>query len=85
MKLGLAIAASLWAGTAGAATTTPTRSCRAEIGREASSALVSRCIQVSPATHPPCNSANPCKLIRNEIVRSCATPGIHAARVCRKR
>jgi hypothetical protein len=50
----------------------PERSCRSEIGRKASAALVSRCIWVSPATHPPCNAVNPCNLIRDEIARSCA-------------
>jgi len=29
------------------------------------------CIQVSPATHPPCHADNPCALIRGEIDRSC--------------
>ena len=46
--------------------------CAADIGPEAAQALVDRCIQVSPATHPPCNVANPCAMIRGEIERSCA-------------
>lgn len=46
--------------------------CRDEIGETAAQALVQRCIQVSPATHPPCNVANPCELIQGEIDRSCA-------------
>lgn len=46
--------------------------CAADLGQEAAQALVDRCIQVSPATHPPCNVANPCAMIRGEIERSCA-------------
>ena len=46
-------------------------SCRAEIGDVASARLVERCIAVSPATHPPCNAANPCAMIQGEIDRSC--------------
>ena len=41
------------------------------IGAAASARLVERCIQVSPATRPPCNAANPCDLIQGEIDRSC--------------
>lgn len=46
-------------------------SCLAEIGPAASAQLVQRCIAVSPATHPPCNAANPCAMIQGEIDRSC--------------
>ena len=45
--------------------------CRADIGEAAAARLVERCIQVSPATHPPCNADNPCALIQGEIDRSC--------------
>ncbi|GAW42100.1 hypothetical protein SH203_02514 [Brevundimonas sp. SH203] len=45
--------------------------CRDAIGASAAARLVERCIQVSPATHPPCNAANPCDLIQGEIDRSC--------------
>ena len=45
--------------------------CRAQIGEAAAARLVERCIQVSPATRPPCNAANPCDLIHGEIDRSC--------------
>lgn len=45
--------------------------CREAIGAAASARLVERCIQVSPATRPPCNAANPCDLIQGEIDRSC--------------
>jgi glucose/arabinose dehydrogenase len=46
--------------------------CRDQIGQAAATALVERCRMVSPATRPPCNAANPCDLIQNEIDRSCA-------------
>ncbi|KQY95556.1 MULTISPECIES: hypothetical protein [unclassified Brevundimonas] len=46
-------------------------SCLAEVGAEVSARLVQRCIAVSPATHPPCNAANPCAMIQGEIDRSC--------------
>ncbi|MCH4268897.1 MAG: hypothetical protein LKF80_10895 [Brevundimonas sp.] len=50
-------------------------SCLAEIGEARSKRLVERCIAVSPATRPPCNSTNPCILIQGEIDRSCAMYG----------
>ena len=50
-------------------------SCLAEVGEARSKRLVERCIQVSPATRPPCNSANPCAMIQGEIDRSCAMYG----------
>ena len=43
-----------------------------EIGPEAAARHVERCLQVSPATHPPCNALNPCRLILDEIRRGCA-------------
>lgn len=49
-----------------------TRACRETLSEAASARLVQRCIAVSPATRPPCNSANPCDLIQGEIDRSCA-------------
>ena len=54
--------------------------CAVELGQTASARLVERCIAVSPATHPPCNAANPCALIRDEIDRSCAMFGEGEAR-----
>jgi hypothetical protein len=46
-------------------------SCLNDVGAEAAQRLVDRCIAVSPATHPPCNVANPCEMIQGEIERSC--------------
>ena len=65
-------------------TATPPRidgvlSCSAERGQAAAQRLVKMCISVSPATHPPCNAANSCALIEDEIARSCALLGDEAA------
>lgn len=46
--------------------------CRDQIGEAAATRLAERCRMVSPATHPPCNAANPCAMIQDEIDRSCA-------------
>lgn len=50
-------------------------SCLSDIGAQASTRLVERCRAVSPATRPPCNAANPCALIQEEIDRSCGQYG----------
>ncbi|MDI7775110.1 hypothetical protein [Asticcacaulis sp. EMRT-3] len=47
-------------------------SCAAEIGKAAAEKRAHICRSVSPATHPPCNAANSCAMIDNEIARSCA-------------
>jgi hypothetical protein len=47
-------------------------SCETAIGKELSGRLVSQCNQVSGATRPPCNAANSCDMIVEEIDRSCA-------------
>lgn len=49
--------------------------CELDIGSDAAVALASRCTRVSPASHPPCNPANPCQMIQDEIDRSCAMYG----------
>lgn len=48
-----------------------TRSCIGELGLEKAKALVRTCLELSPATHPPCNVENSCSIIRAEIKRSC--------------
>lgn len=48
------------------------QSCAAEIGWRSAERLVERCLDVSPATHPPCNAENSCAAIRSEIERGCA-------------
>lgn len=47
-------------------------SCAGEIGAAAAARKVKACLAVSPATHPPCNAANSCAMIDDEIARSCA-------------
>ncbi|ESQ86483.1 hypothetical protein [Asticcacaulis benevestitus] len=47
-------------------------SCADEIGATAADKQVKMCLAVSPATHPPCNTANSCAMIEDEIARSCA-------------
>ena len=48
------------------------QSCDAEVGHGLAQTYVDQCIEVSPATHPPCNVQNSCELITNEIARGCA-------------
>lgn len=50
-------------------------SCLKAVGKARSDQLVKQCLQVSPATHPPCNAQNSCDLITDEIRRSCALLG----------
>jgi hypothetical protein len=61
-------------GTAAAADATPApeKPCRETAGAEKAKTLVKQCLEVSPATHPPCNAANACSLIVDEITRGCA-------------
>ena len=47
-------------------------SCNQSIGAAKARQLVQQCLTVSPATHPPCNAANDCALIQDEIRRGCA-------------
>lgn len=54
-----------------AAPAPPVGACRAERGAAAARELVRRCIQVSPATRPPCHDSNPCAMIEDEIARGC--------------
>jgi len=46
--------------------------CEQAVGADRAGELVRRCLQVSPATRPPCNAQNPCELIISEIKRSCS-------------
>lgn len=65
---------------------TPTRaaevSCNQSAGAAKAAIYVTQCLQVSPATHPPCNASNACALIIAEIRRSCALLGTDAPRFC---
>jgi Protein of unknown function (DUF3011) len=57
-------------------------SCLKKMGKAHADMLVKQCLQVSPATRPPCNSANSCELIEDEIRRSCALLGMDAPSFC---
>jgi hypothetical protein len=58
------------------------QSCSKRMGKARAETLVKQCLQVSPATHPPCNAANSCELIEDEIRRSCALLGVDAPSFC---
>ncbi len=56
--------------------------CSQSAGQQKAQLLVQQCQQVSPATHPPCNVANACDLMIDEIRRSCAMIGTKAPAFC---
>lgn len=60
------------AGDAGTSAPNTPISCAADIGEAAARKIVAQCRAVSPATRPPCNAANSCAMIRNEVARGCA-------------
>lgn len=49
--------------------------CSVSIGAAKAARMVKACLAVSPATHPPCNAANSCAMIEDEIARGCALLG----------
>lgn len=51
------------------------KSCTEIVGDKRARMLVQQCINVSPATHPPCNASNSCMLIIDEIERGCELLG----------
>jgi|GEM_PF-2962369 len=58
------------------------QSCNAEMGSDAAQIYVEQCLQVSPATRPPCKGENPCQLIWDEIARGCAMLDEDAPEFC---
>jgi hypothetical protein len=58
------------------------RTCLKAVGKQRADQLVKQCLQVSPATHPPCNAQNSCDLITDEIRRSCGLLGRDAPAFC---
>ena len=56
--------------------------CRQEAGAAKSAVYVKQCLEVSPATHPPCNASNPCALITDEIRRGCGLLDADAPEFC---
>ena len=63
-------------------------SCRKEVGKKKAAVYVRQCINISPATHPPCNDKNACSLIIDEIKRGCGlaknTEGADVPKYCDK-
>ncbi|SQG00373.1 Uncharacterised protein [Paucimonas lemoignei] len=51
------------------------KTCAEAIGQKRAELLVKQCINVSPATRPPCNVANSCELINSEVERGCGFLG----------
>jgi hypothetical protein len=58
------------------------QSCTQEVGAEEAQTYVDQCLEVSAATHPPCNADNPCQMIWDEIARSCVMLGNDAPDFC---
>lgn len=56
--------------------------CAGEIGQRPAEQLALQCRDVSPATRPPCNVANSCEMIRDEIARGCSMLGDDAPEYC---
>ncbi|MGZ3306828.1 MAG: hypothetical protein ACXU8U_13290, partial [Asticcacaulis sp.] len=58
--------------------------CADEIGPAAAQRLVKMCLNMSGATHPPCNAENTCAMMQDEIARNCAMSddGGHPAPEC---
>jgi hypothetical protein len=56
--------------------------CLNAVGVTRSRQLVNECLQVSPATHPPCNAQNACSMIVEEIKRGCGLIGQGAPGFC---
>ena len=56
--------------------------CSKSAGASKAATLVKQCLEVSPATHPPCNAENSCDLIKDEIARGCAMLRKNAPSFC---
>lgn len=56
--------------------------CSQAIGRAKAKVLVNECLDISSATHPPCNAGNACRLMIDEIKRGCAASGDSAPAYC---
>jgi hypothetical protein len=56
--------------------------CRTAVGAERSQTLVTECMKVSSAAHPPCNDQNSCVQIIDEIKRGCSLLGQDAPQFC---
>ena len=63
--------------------TAASATCREAVGAQHAQELVRKCIEVSPATHPPCNADNSCELIIGEIRRGCGLLADDVPKFCR--
>jgi len=82
LSCGVALLTALLSALAGAASAAT--SCAQSVGQDRAASYVAECLRVSPATHPPCNAANPCAVIVDEIRRGCALLAANAPGFCRK-
>jgi len=62
--------------------TAAAQTCTEEVGADEAQTYVDHCLEVSPATRPPCNAENACQLIVEEIVRGCDMLGEDAPEFC---
>lgn len=58
------------------------QSCNQEIGAANAKRLAAQCLEISPATHPPCNVENTCALITDRIRRGCELLGKGGPKYC---
>jgi Protein of unknown function (DUF3011) len=58
------------------------KTCLQQVGKARSDQMVKQCLQVSMATHPPCNVQNSCELITDEIRRNCQLLGRDGPSFC---
>jgi hypothetical protein len=79
--LGITTPTARPAATSAPAGSTPA-TCLQAVGAERAKQFVDQCMQVSPATHPPCNSQNACSMIYDEIKRGCGLLGAGAPDFC---
>ena len=56
--------------------------CSKSAGAKKAEEYVQQCLEVSPATHPPCNASNSCELIIDEIKRGCAVLDTNVPAFC---
>jgi hypothetical protein len=57
-------------------------SCTDEARADDAQMYVGQCLEVSTATHPPCNADNPCQVIWDEVARGCQMLGDEAPDYC---
>lgn len=80
----LGVAPRAASGTSDEATakTAEDKTCLKQAGKARSDQLVKQCLQVTMATHPPCNAQNSCEMITEEIRRNCQMLGKDGPSFC---